>query len=1386
MATDKVIPSAVGDIHVPDTGRQNNTIDTSFEFTPQNPFTMDIPNKDGETLDSVGNPGFPVEPDKVGFFKSAVNEFEELATNYHIAHRANAPLAEPAGMQVQYFIPDVNDKFYHPAPAGWSPKQEIEKLSDNVDPKFITKLMNTKNPDDFKYQMDSINEESIRSKELQNGSTLGKILGGSIGLTVGSIENFIPLVSIATKAKVASGFVSGLTKNIPGILGASAIREGAAEMDKVDGNLPDFLKDTFIDAAFGTVFFGGIGAAKSLVNVSEFNRLKQFSRDFLDGIGFNYKVDKEGNHVGFEAVDTTGGSVSAAKVTRAQERADAAFYKGGLFKVPYVGTAVLKTISGNFSNDVPGFRTIGRAAEYLLGSPLVKLKISDYKSANAFADAAFDHFITTEGEAKGGIRPKSFEKKVKETKAMLTALGMQTDALHAERNGYTIKVRPAIAIQNAWSAAKQKSIETLSKESKSTDWVSKEDFMDEVQKVMYSGETSEHASVNNAASLYRKVFDTTGLDYLKAHNLPKDYFRNMDKYLSRVYNIPYLNDNEKNIYKDKDTGFVPVIANWYKEADGIISQKMQPIHDLEYQIKDFKSAHDIAFEELGRRQLQLHPGRDITYPNEEGVSIRNYLDEIPKGSKKNRGNANRETPLLPYQDIFETYSNMREKLKNMKEKLQNELRENPEYDYHVDDRNALSANEAKELQGILKPLNEIQKQIDDQELVVSTLEKNKSKALEVAKKQKTVEKAKPYAAEHAVQQEQIDAEKAKLHDLKINHSDEKYNLYDKARSGEINPRLYNPLTFEFRNPNDRLKFRPIFNSHEEREIFAKSAYDSIMQMHPEDIIADMFGKITGSAESNPLKARTLLVPDELLYNNNFLTKDLYAKTANYVNFLSRRTHLKTSFDNVTVSGDFKELAANLVEESEAKRDRIHQNIEKTNDPKEIKRLQKLLKDEKRDFNDIKSTMKTLFENRMMGINKRSNFDNMARRTAMSLTAAANLHNLGATQITDLAFAGFQHGIWPSIRDGIYPFIESLGGILKTKDAEALRRMAPHINLGLQDHLNNMVDRNSHSELQPFANMGKIVSGIEKFAHFSALTDLTPYIDNNIQRVNGSIIQSNFMELLHNYTEGTLTKKDSLYLRKYGIDPKEWAERMTKAYKEAGGFKTKLGGYMSKSWLWQDLEAANVFNDAVFRGIQNTLVTRGMADSPFFADHVLGMFFHTFSGWTYAATNRYLIPALQHPDGAMLLKMMWMLGAGALVSPMRRISRGEDAVPDDMTNEQRAYEAFSDSGVISSISNVLNIANFMTDDKLLGDLKNDKFKNRVKTGIFGMSDVVSSTASRISDVLGMVNSGLDEKDLKTAARMLPITGAMYGHYFSDKLIESWNLPRNKRAAQLDNG
>ena len=1323
MIEDKVIPSAVGDIHV---HGNKVPIDTSFEFDPQNPFTIDIENE--KPSENVAYPGFPIEPEKAGFFESAKEEFKETSSNVHALHAFDEIPPEKPNAIAQFYAPDIGDNFaYRPAPPGYSPKQDIEKLT-NIDPKFMPRLLSARNPQDFQYRLDDIYAQMRHDQVLENGSTFGKIAGGLAGLSpIGSIENYIPLVAIATKAKVGAGFLSAAMKNAPSLLAASVIHEGANQMDKIDKNLPDFLIDTFVDASFGTVFFGGLGAAKSAINLSEFNGLKDFAKTYIKGIGFDYVVDAKGDLKGFKATDTTG-SLSAAEVTKAQEMADAAFFKGGLFKVPYLGAASLAVLSGN----IPGF-------EYFLGSPLVRLKTSKYKAANAYADSGFDHYITTEGEAKGGVRPPSFELKVKQTRAMLTALKVQTTALHAERNGYSITARPTLGIQNAWAAMKQKTMEALSQQSKSANWVSEDEFMDEVQRVIYSEDSSQHAAVNTAANLYRKIIDSTYKAFREAHNLPEDWLppRTAAAYLMRVYDIKYLNENKGQ--------WVREVSNWLRDSDNEITALMQPVKDAKETLKIARAQHE----------LLIKSGK--------------ASDEQIKDSVNN-------------------VESLKRKHKSLRDKLTNQMRSDDKLYIHIDDPHGLSADEAKQIKTILKPVKKKQEVVDQIQKELAELRK---KVLFEKGKAGTTRNAAGASAKLSnaeANQKLIDQKVIDLKAAKDALIAEEELIQENIANGKVRHNLYtkipNSFRFELKDPKNLLKFRKTYDTHTHRKIAAKAYYDSIMNMRPEDIVADVFGKITGKVSENPLKQRTLPVPDDVLYRNNFMTKDLYSKTANYVNYLSRRTHLKTSFENVTVNGDFEELAESLLKEHEAFREPINDRIEKLTDKSAIEKEKKLLRKEKAEFEAIKKDMKYLYENRMMGLNRRNNFDSMARRTWMSLTAAANLHNLAAMQIGDFAFGGFQHGIWPFARDAIYPIITSMAGILKTKDSEALREMAPHIHLGYQDMLNNYADRNWTSELQPYLTMGKITSGVEKFAHFSALTDLSPYIDNGLQRAHGSVIQSRFMELSHKQLAGSLTEKESLYLRKYGIDPKKWAERMVNSYKSAKGFKTKLGGYVSKAWEWQDLEASNIFNQAVFRGIQNTLVWKGMADSPFFADDVLGLFFHTFTGWGYAATNRYLIPSLQHPDGELLIKMLWMAGAGALVSPMRRIARGEAPWPEDMTPSQHAYEAFSDSGIFSTVGNVMNIANFLSSDNLLGDLKNDKFRNRARTGIFGMSDVVSSTANRISDVLGMATSGLDEKDMKTAAHMLPITGAMYGHWASDKLIESWDLPRNKRAAESE--
>src|SRR6202000_3235805 len=120
------------------------------------------------------------------------------------------------------------------------------------------------------------------------------------------------------------------------------------------------------------------------------------------------------------------------------------------------------------------------------------------------------------------------------------------------------------------------------------------------------------------------------------------------------------------------------------------------------------------------------------------------------------------------------------------------------------------------------------------------------------------------------------------------------------------------------------------------------------------------------------------------------------------------------------------------------------------------------------------------------------------------------------------------GILPFIRDGIYPVIESIAGLRKTMDSEALRNAAASVHLAMQDVNMGYADRNWSMHTNPYLNMGKFVDTLGKIAHTSTNFTLTNYIDNGLQRITGAVSQSNFMRILHDFKTGKMSKADGIY------------------------------------------------------------------------------------------------------------------------------------------------------------------------------------------------------------------------------------------------------------------
>lgn len=1304
-----VIHTPIGDIKSP---KANLPVNMDYEFQPG--ISVNIGGQSPAQGYGISTTEKGLEGQQPGFFKSAAAEFYNLNTEAQYAHAAYEKINEPS-------------PYDEVVPPGWNPKQSPESFYD-IPQQYWSYLSDAHGPKDLEFRRNRVLGEINQDENLENGSTFGKIVGGALGLG-SDVLNWIPIVNGIKYAKLSSSVFSATARIFPSALAIGTLSAGAREADKTTGNLKDFVNESAIDTLFATALFGvGGGIAGNTLEKMNLWDLRRLSLPFLKGVDYKLATDDKGVITGVKAFDATG-SAGAAEVSKAQEMADQSFLKSGFFKIPYVGQGLL-TLKG-----LP-----------VIGSPQIHMANSPYATVRSFIGLAADTAYITHGIEAGKEAPRTFESLMQQEFAELKGISAQMNTLHLERNGFNIKNRPLQDLVNAGMGLKNFTLKKLGADLDNSSWISRDDFDDEVQQVLHSGESSEHSSVNQAAAICRKKMDDVITNYNRAFGKSETINSPLmsPEYLMRVYNTPYLNVNKFGV-----NGFVPIISDYFKKADQVISNRMKPIDDLKSQLDDMKSNH----EELIRR------------PNVTDDEVKLSSDAIEK---------------------------KRIDLKVAQENLQNELRDNPEYKYHVEDHYALSADEAKELEGILKPLNDIKAQISDQQKIVTSLKNQQSKAKQSSIKGKTAKTAKKHAENKDVLEKQIKQEESKLAELKGKQQDEEHSLYERTRNGEIDSKFYYPETHQLKDPNVRLKFRDVFENDIERENYAEAAYNSILHTNPEDMIASIMGRVGGNSKENHLKARTLPVPDKILYDNNFMTKNLMSKLNNYVLYVSRRTHLKNVFKNVTHEGGIEPLIENLKNEYdtrrlpfETKKTNLQAKLKTTEDAvkkakieKSISKLEKQLNKERKLLNSSEEYMKNAYE-RMMGLRKRERWEVVTQGIIRSLIAMINLHWLPVTQIADIGAHGMQHGVWPFIRDGIYPILESLNGILKTKDSEALREAAPHVHLGLQDVLNVHADKTLAQETQPYVNMGPVLSGVENLAHYSGNIDLTNYIDNWNQRLAGSVIQSQFMKNLVDFAKGKASKNQVEYLLKYGIDPKEWAERMVKAFKDAEGFKTKLGGYQSRFYQWQDLEASNKFSDAVFKGIKNTIIQRGMFDSPFWADNLLGMIFHTFTGWGYASINRYLLPILQRPDAEKLLGVLVALGFGSLVSPMRRMIRGEQAVPDDMTDGQRFYETVSDSAVASALTNVLSYANFLTGDKLIGNLKNDKFRNRV--GI-GASSAVFGTANRMYNILNSFASGqMNQKDLMDASRMLPFFGTLYGYQMSKMMIDNLGLPATRAAA-----
>jgi hypothetical protein len=945
-------------------------------------------------------------------------------------------------------------------------------------------------------------------------------------------------------------------------------------------------------------------------------------------------------------------------------------------------------------------------------SPIVRMATSKFPIVRAVLDHVAEHGFETQGIERGVASPDKVETDLNIIRADNRKLFDLYNGLFLERNG--IKFNSDVI-----GSKTKANITSKIKEKTDEDWISKEEFGREVTGALISNEPHPHNSVNSAVEMIRSHRDPVFQEYLRLHGYSDQIIspKTSDQYAHRAYNVPFMETNEQ--------AWIETISKELSDQDSKIRSYLDPINNSENQYKLAKQAH----EELAKSEAP---------------------DEAIKASS-------------------DRLENMQRSIQARKNSLHDEIRDNPELHHLADNLNAVSASESDRINEILKYNKDLERDLNSQKKVIADLKSKINKSATSLNKSKTSKTAKKHVESKGDLSAKIAKEEKKLKEIQDKLDTRKLELENSMANGKIDKTLYYKIKdsnrYELKDPNDKLKFRDVYESDHHRQQAAKAYYDTILNNTSEDLIRQIMGRLTGNLRENPIKGRTLLIPDKVLYANNFLHTNPIINLMNYRLALGRQNAVKRMLNRLTINGTWDEITDALRDQHEQMKASINTKDKKKYD-KEVKKLAKAYGNAKSDLN-----------NTFAKINGSSKYS--ARRREW--TAIANLFAVSTklgflplTMSTDLMANVFHHGFWPFVRDGLLPMLKSFGGTFN-KD---IRENAAHAHIA-DNHLSMTTsERNWAGSAQTYTPVqGKLINGLETLAHYSMNLSGANAVDNFIQRTTAMIMQSKIMKSMMDHLEGKLKPKDRKDLLKYGLDPDKYAQKFVDEWKAAGSDGNGFGGFMSRYWEWKDLEASNQMSKALMRASKDVAIRRGMFDAPFAMDDPLVNSLFLFKGYTFASITRYLAPLLQRPDFDKVLGTMLMMAAGATQNPLRRIVNGQDPLEED---DNMFRNAVRDGGVFSILGDTYEDLNFLTSSVFQDTVNNERYRNRLEMGVF--NGPIGGIANDMSRVIGMAASGdYNQQDMKRLITLVPLAYSWQFREIHNKMLEGLGLPKNRNAA-----
>lgn len=521
--------------------------------------------------------------------------------------------------------------------------------------------------------------------------------------------------------------------------------------------------------------------------------------------------------------------------------------------------------------------------------------------------------------------------------------------------------------------------------------------------------------------------------------------------------------------------------------------------------------------------------------------------------------------------------------------------------------------------------------------------------------------------------------------------------------------------------NERDKFRDMLvdwwsrgektMSREEAEIAADTTINRITGAKiPQDFANVFMVKAAGST-----RARTLSVPDSLM--KDYLESDANYVLQRHIREASAEVELTRAFGNKSLEKQLKDIQD---EYDALMRERPAEQA-------------KLAKARENDIRDI-----TALRDRLTGTYRMpddpSSFFVRAGAFLRSANFVTKLGGMTVSAIPDLARGVMVNGFSNTMRG--YSSLITRSPAFKASRAEQLK-MAVGLETILHTRARTMGDLVDSS-----ARTTAVEAGMERVTDAFGKLTMMGHLDDMNKSVNGMITSDGILS-------GAFAGRR---LAKLGIND-NMAARIRSEFEKHG--EVIDGWHIGNFEKWDDQHVAGVFQSAVLKDVNNTVITPGIGDTPLWASTPLGKTIFQFKSFATASYNRATLGGLQEGTGQFYYGTAFQIALGALTYALKQAANGKEV---DWTPQKLVIEGIDRSGILGPLMEYNNMAEKATGGMiglgaLLGTGTQSRYASRGFIGsalgpTFGLLDTITDVTA------GVLNGDAGDRVLHNVRTLLP--------------------------------